>query len=160
VSRTAGASGAKKRAASRGLKATRVPASRTAEASGAKRRAASSQLEATRVPARRMVAGGAASTWAAPRELLVAAHSAARRMAGASAASKTAAPSQSFEVLVPCTAASVSGMRSPMMHSRPHCNSSLVMCRRLELPLGSRTTCEDSRRADGGWRASAAQSTG
>ena len=101
-----------------------MPAWRMVAASGAKKRAVSSQLEATRVPARRMVVAGAASTWAAPRELLLAAHSAARRMVGASAASKTAAPSQLFEFLVPCTAGFVCRMRSPMMHSRPHCNSS------------------------------------
>ena len=102
---------------------------------------APSQLEATRATAKRMEGAGGASTRASPRQLLQVVRRAASRIEGAGAAKWRAAPSQSFELPAVCTADSV---------YRAHRKSSLVKRRRLKLRLGSRTTCESSRRSDGG----------
>jgi hypothetical protein len=110
ASRTAGASGAKRRAAPSQLsksEATRAIAWRMAAASGANRQAASLLVKAAPTIASRMAAAGGASTRAAPRQLLEAARVTARRMEAAGVAKWRAASSQSFELPAAYTADSV-----------------------------------------------------
>jgi hypothetical protein len=72
---------------------TRLTARRMAGANAAKRRAASRRLKATRASASRMAGENGAKRRAVPSQLILVARSDARRMAGANGAKRRAAPS-------------------------------------------------------------------